>query len=80
VSAVLPLVSTVGEVAAICRCDESSIYRDIANGKLRVYTVGRSGKRITGQALAEYMGITDYQVAPLPGLSAVGDVSLRVVS
>lgn len=50
-----PVVLTVAEAAELMRCSQESVYRLIASGRLRAFTVGSRGKRITMTALEQYM-------------------------
>lgn len=47
-------VYTVREAAAQLRCSQSAIYNLVNAGRLRVYRIGKSGVRITEEAIEEF--------------------------
>jgi excisionase family DNA binding protein len=49
---------TVAAVAEIMDCSPNSVYRLIDAGTLKAYGIGKGGKRIFGQVLLEYMGVS----------------------
>lgn len=47
-------VYKVSEVAEELRCSQSAVYRLVNEGRLRCYRVGKTGVRVTREALDEF--------------------------
>lgn len=45
---------TVAEIADRWKCDRSSVYREISEGRLQALTIGRQSKRVSAAELARY--------------------------
>lgn len=51
-------VLTVADVAGALKCSEDSVYRLVADKKIRTFIIGKKGVRVTKAALLEYVGLS----------------------